>query len=108
MLTYPVNPTLNNQMPTTRRNELFEDFFEVFRHLLECTLDGLIFALVENLHEFLDGVSGFIEVFSAPKQVVTLFCKVSVLFESFLVDMRILLERFVDVMKLLDQLNNVK
>ena len=36
-----------------RRNELLEDFLEVYWHLLEGEQDGFEFALLEDIHEIL-------------------------------------------------------
>jgi hypothetical protein len=72
--------------------------------LLECPLDGLILALIQNLDQVLNRSLRIIEFLSSLEQAVSLSGEVVVLFERLLVDMLVLLERVIDLLDLVGNL----
>ena len=98
---------MNNEASTSCWNKLLKDFFEVACDLLKCSLDGLILALVKYFNKFLNRLSRLVEVFAALDELVTLLREVVVLLKRFLVYVGELLEAFVNVVQLLDELQTM-
>ena len=65
--------------------------------MLERTLNGLVFALVKNLDKFLNRLGRLVKVFSPLEKLIALLRETVVLLESLLVDVRKLLEAFIDI-----------
>lgn len=101
---YLVNTPLDNETPSSSRDQLLKNLFKVTGNLFECALDGFIFPLIEHFHKLLDGLGRLVQLFTSLEQLITLLSEIVVLFESFLVDMRKLLETLVNCMQLLDEL----
>lgn len=67
--------------------------------MLERTLDCLIFALVENLYQFLNRGLRVIEFFSSLRKAITLRREAVVLFEGLLVNVLVFLQSLVDFLE---------
>jgi len=72
--------------------------------LFKRSFDGLILPLIKDLYKLLDRFRRFVEDFTTFEKLISLFCKVAILFKCLLVDMCELLETFVDRMQFFDQL----
>ena len=78
--------------------ETLEDGGELFRDLLERTLDGFVLTLVKMRDEFLNRLLRLVKFGTALEQMLLLAGKAVILFESLLVDVGKFLETLVDVM----------
>ena len=67
--------------------ETLEDGGELFRDLLERTLDGFVLTLVKMRDELLDRLLRLVKFGTALEQMLLLAGKAVILFESLLVDM---------------------
>lgn len=106
--TYRIDLLLHDQTARASRDQLLEDFLEVGGYLFECSFDSFVLPLVQVFDQLLNGLGRFVEFLASLEQLITLLCEVVVLFECFLVDMCELLERFVRLHQLLDELCRVK
>lgn len=71
--------------------ETLEDGGELFRDLLERTLDGFVLTLVKMRDEFLNRLLRLVKFGTALEQMLLLAGKAVILFESLLVDMLVFL-----------------
>lgn len=71
--------------------ETLEDGGELFRDLLERTLDGFVLTLVKMRDEFLNRLLRLVKFGTALEQMLLLVGKAVILFESLLVDMLVFL-----------------
>jgi hypothetical protein len=99
-----VDPTLYDKTTATSGYQLLEDLLEVLGNLLKSPFDGFILTLVQDIHELCDRVCRVFKVRSSLNKLVSLLGEVVVLFESFLVHMRELLQAFIHRVQLLDKL----
>lgn len=53
---YTIRPALDDEATTTGRDEFLEHGSKLAADLSECTLDGLVLTLIEDLDEFFDGL----------------------------------------------------
>lgn len=99
-----VGALLDDEPALACRHKLDEDVLEVLRHLLEGAVDGLVLALIEHFDERFDVISRRVELAAPLMELLALARKVFVLLKGLFVDMRILLQRFVDLVKFADEL----
>lgn len=99
MPTHLINSPLDDQASSTSWHQLLKHLLKVNGHLFEGTFNSFVLALIEDLNEFLNRRSGFVEILSSSQKLISLLCEVVILLESFLVYMGEFLESFVDIVK---------
>jgi hypothetical protein len=77
----------DDEFAGTCRNKLDEDLGEGLGNLFECTDNGLVFALIENVDELFNGLSRGIEFGTTIGKESALLCEILMLFESFFIYM---------------------
>jgi hypothetical protein len=102
-----VSLSLDNQSSSTSWNKLLKNCSEFFRNLLESSLDSLIFTLIEDFDELLDGLLRRLQLLTALGKCVPLLGEVVVLLKSLFVDMTVLFQAFVYLMEFLNNLEGV-
>lgn len=99
-----VYSSLDDQSPSTSRNQTLKYFLKVARHLLERPFNRLVLSLIKYLYELLDRRSRVIQVLASLQELITLLRERIVLLKRLLVYVRKLLQALVYGVKFLDQL----
>jgi hypothetical protein len=94
-----ISSSLDHETATTGWDKPLENGGEFLGDLLEGSFDSLVFTLIQDLNELLNGRLRIIELLSALCQGISLTSEGIVLLESFLVDMLVLLKSLVDLLQ---------
>jgi hypothetical protein len=81
-----------------KRNKLLKDSGEFPRNLSKGSLNCFVLALIKMVDQLLDGRLCVIEFLSPVQELLLLGSKAGVLIESFLIDVLVLLESFIDLL----------